>query len=65
VARILIIEDHLKDFRIADETARDVDFSDIEMLTDVNAATRYLETAADGGLPDVILLDLAPRMRIS
>jgi CheY-like chemotaxis protein len=58
VARILIIEDHLKDLRIAEETACDAGYSDIAMRTDVPAATRYLETAADGGVPDVILLDL-------
>jgi CheY-like chemotaxis protein len=57
VARILIVEDHLKDFRIAEETARGVGFSEIELRGDINTR-RYLETAAESGLPDAILLDL-------
>ena len=45
----IIVEDHLKDFRIAEETARGVGFSEIELRPDINTARRYLETAAESG----------------
>ena len=60
MAAILIIEDHKKDLRIADETARSAGFSEVEARADVDSASKYLEAAlaADRALPDAILLDL-------
>lgn len=58
VARICIVEDQLKDLRVAEETARAAGFSDIEARPDIHSAIHYLETAGEQALPDLILLDL-------
>jgi DNA-binding NarL/FixJ family response regulator len=57
VSRILIVEDHVKDLSVAEQTARSAGFSDIEARADIRSAKCYLEKAlgADGYL---ILLDL-------
>ncbi len=60
MARILIVEDHMKDVSVAEQTARSAGFSDIEARADIRSAKSYLERAlgAEGSLPDLILLDL-------
>ena len=57
MSRILIVEDHVKDLSVAEQTARSAGFSDIEARADIRSAKCYLEKAlgADGYL---ILLDL-------
>jgi CheY-like chemotaxis protein len=58
--RILIVEDQMKDLRIAEQTARSAGFSDLEARTNIHSAKVYLEKAvsAEENLPDLILLDL-------
>ena len=60
MSRILIVEDHMKDRSVAEQTARSAGFSDIEARADIRSAKRYLEEAlgTGGSLPDLILLDL-------
>ena len=60
MARILIVEDHMKDLSVAEQSARSAGFSHIEARADIRSAKSYLEKAlgAEESLPDLILLDL-------
>lgn len=58
--RLLVIENELKDIRIAEQAAKSVGFEEVEAKVTVRAARQFLENALDQeeALPDGILLDL-------
>jgi CheY-like chemotaxis protein len=58
--RLLIVDDDLKDMRLAHDTARSLGFTDIEGRTGVDQTITYLEAALVGKclLPDAIVIDL-------
>lgn len=58
--KLLIVENDVKDARMAAETAKSVGFDEIDARSSVRAARAYLEGALEGQgtLPNGIVLDL-------
>ena len=58
--RVLIVEDHASDMRLAAELAESLGAAEIEARTSARAAQLYLESAMNGEapLPDLLVIDL-------
>jgi CheY-like chemotaxis protein len=59
--RLLIVDDDLRDLRVAIDAARSVGIRNIEVFNWLQPAMKFLEEGfrGEGPLPDAVLLDLA------
>jgi CheY-like chemotaxis protein len=60
VSRLLVVEDHAKDMRVAEQAGAGAGFSEVQKHLSVRSALAHLEEGlrGDTALPDAMLIDL-------